>query len=143
MKKNIFLEKKTKVALGPGMWVAAYIRGPKHVYAGTLLCMQLRFQKHEKGKFFAIMAEVWNESHIIWQRFQTPFLPLFKALHGIFSKCIEIPGEKYKIHQKIVNQKGVFYKTPSSQFCLIETFFGPNPSSLMLLLIFLLVCEQI
>ena len=39
MKKNIFLKKKTKVALGPRTWAAAYIRGPKHVYAGTLLCM--------------------------------------------------------------------------------------------------------
>ena len=39
--------------------------------------------------------------------------------------------EKPKIHYKIVNQKGVFHKTPSSQFCLIETFFGANPFSLI------------
>ena len=42
--------------------------------------------------------------------------------------------EKPKIHYKIVNQKGVFHKTPSSQFCLIETFFGHNPFSLITIL---------
>ena len=46
---------------------------------------------------------------------------------------IEFSQEKYKIHQKIVNQKRVFHKTPSSQFCLIETFSSPNLFSLTLL----------
>ena len=53
----------TKVALGPHTWIAAYVREPKHV----------RVSKHKKCKFFAIMAEVWNESHIVWEPFQTPF----------------------------------------------------------------------
>ena len=44
------------------------------------------------------MAKVWNESHIVWELFQTPFFPLYKALHGIFSKHTEIPLEKHKIH---------------------------------------------
>ena len=82
------------------------------------------------------MAEVWNESHIIWEPFQTLFFPLHKGLHGTFSKHIEIPQEKYKIHKKIVNQKGVFHKTPSSQFYLIGSFSGPNPFSLTLLTTF-------
>jgi len=30
----------TKVALGPRMWVVAYVRGPKHEYVGTLLRTQ-------------------------------------------------------------------------------------------------------
>ena len=46
--------------------------------------------------------------------------------------------KKYKIHQKIVNQNGVFHKTPSSQFCLIRTFSGPNIFSLPLLITCLL-----
>ena len=66
----------TKVALGPHMWAAACVRGSKHAYAGTLLCTLPRFQRHKKGKFFAIMTEVWNESHIVWEPFQTQFFPL-------------------------------------------------------------------
>ena len=88
----------TKVAIGPHTWTAAFIRGPKYAYVGTLLRTQLRFQRHKKCKFSTIMAEIWNESHIIWEPFQTPFFPLYKSLHGIFSKDREIPWEKYKIH---------------------------------------------
>ena len=62
------------------------------------------------------MAKVWNESHIVWEQFQTPFFPLYKALHGTFSNHTEIPQEKPKIHCKIVNQKEVLHKTPSSHF---------------------------
>jgi len=51
-----------------------------------------------KGKFSAIMAEVWNESHIVWELFQTPFYQLLKALHGTFSKYTKIPQENPKIH---------------------------------------------
>ena len=53
------------MALGPRMWAAAYIRGLKHAYTGTLLHMQLGFQRHKKGKFSIVIAEVWNESHIV------------------------------------------------------------------------------
>ena len=55
----------TKVALGLRMWVAACVRELRHAYTGMFLRMQLRFQKHKKGKFSAIMAEIWNESHIV------------------------------------------------------------------------------
>ena len=60
--------------------------------------MQLRFQKHKKCKFSAITAKVWNESHIVWEPFQTSFFPLYKALHGTFSKHTKNPKEKPKIH---------------------------------------------
>ena len=63
----------TKVALSLHTWVAACIRELKHVYASMFLYMQLGFQKHKKGKFSAIMAETWNESHIVWEPFQIPF----------------------------------------------------------------------
>ena len=66
----------TEVALGPPTWAMACIHGPKHAYIGTFLRTQLGFQKYEKWVFSAIMAEVWNESHIVWEPFQTPFFPL-------------------------------------------------------------------
>ena len=66
----------TKVALNPRTRIATYVHGPKHAYAGTVLRTQLGSQKHKKGKFSAIMAKVWNESHIVWEPFQTPFSQL-------------------------------------------------------------------
>ena len=82
------------MALNSRLWAAACVRGPKHAYVGTLLGMQLGFQKHKKFKFFAIIAEVWNDSYTIRKLFQTPFFPLYKALHGIFSKHTEISWKK-------------------------------------------------
>jgi len=55
----------TKGALDPRMWAVACVHWLKHAYAGTLLRMQLGFQKYKKDKFFAILIEVWNESHIV------------------------------------------------------------------------------
>ena len=72
MSKNLFLE--IKYQNGPQCtWATTCVRGPKHAYAGTFLCTQLRFHKHEKCKISSIMAEIWNESHIVWELFQTPF----------------------------------------------------------------------
>jgi len=58
--------------------------GLMHAYAGTNLCTQLGFQKPMKDKFSALKIEFWNESHIVWEPFQTPIFQLYKALHGIF-----------------------------------------------------------
>ena len=55
----------TKVALGLRTWVAACVRELMHAYIGTFLRTQLGFQKYKKGKFFAIMVEIWNEFHIV------------------------------------------------------------------------------
>ena len=49
----------TKVAISLHTLVAAYVCEPMHAYT----------EKHKKGKVSAIMAEVWNESHIIWEPF--------------------------------------------------------------------------
>ena len=92
------MEIKDQSGPWPCMWAAACVRGPKHAYAGTFLHTQLEFQKYEKGKFFAKIAKVWNESHIIWESLQTPFFPLYKTLHGTSSKHIEISREKPKTH---------------------------------------------
>ena len=48
----------TKEALSPHTWAVACVRRPKHAYVGILLRKQLGFQKHIKGKFSAIIAEV-------------------------------------------------------------------------------------
>ena len=55
----------TKIALGLHTWIVACVRELKYVYVGTFLHTQLGFQKNKKDKFFAIMAVVWNESHIV------------------------------------------------------------------------------
>ena len=66
----------TKIALDLHTWIAACVRELKYVNVGTVLRTQLGFQKNKKDKFFTIMAVVWNESHIVWELFQTPFFQL-------------------------------------------------------------------
>ena len=53
-----------------------------------------------KDKFFCTKAEVWNESHIVWEPYQTPNFQLYKALYGTFQKQIENLKGKHKIHWK-------------------------------------------
>ena len=74
------------------------IHKPHAAYAGISLCTQLEFQRHKKGKFSALTTEVWNESHIIWESFQSPIFQLYKALRDTFSKHKENPKGKPKIH---------------------------------------------
>ena len=51
-----------------------------------------------KDKFFYIKVEVWNESHIDRESFQTPIFPLYKALYDIFQKHTKILKGNHKIH---------------------------------------------
>ena len=44
-----------------------------------------------KDKFFCINVEVWNESYIIWELFQTPIFSLYKVIHGTFSNTHRKP----------------------------------------------------
>ena len=60
--------------------------GHTPVYRGTSLCTQLGFSRHKKGKFFELKTKVWNESHIVWELFQTLIFRLYKVLHDIFSR---------------------------------------------------------
>ena len=55
---------------------SAYARGFLHAYAGPILCMHSEFLKPKQGKSFCIYVEVWNESHILWESFQTPIFTL-------------------------------------------------------------------
>ena len=98
-KINLFLENKRPRKLSTCICKqgSAYAN-LMHAYAGIDLCTQLRFQKPMKGKFFALKTKVWNESHIIWEPFQTPIFQLYRALHGIFRKHTENPKGKPKIH---------------------------------------------
>ena len=138
MSKNLFLE-------------INYKRGTSPPYVGSGLRMQAKACVHRHtptyvvgvlDKFSTIMAEVWNESHIVQEPYQTPLFPLYKALHGIFSRYAKNLKGKLKIHQKIVNQKGVFHKTPSSHFSLIGTFSNLNLLSLNFLITVLLNCDR-
>ena len=72
------------MALGQLTWALAYVHGLKHAYAGTFLCTQLGFQKHEKEIFFAIMAKVWDESCIVWESFQALFFFHYKRLYMVY-----------------------------------------------------------
>ena len=92
------MENKAKETLGlrtqARTWICrfdAYVR--KHEPAHTA-----RVPETMKDKFFYINIEVWNESHIIWEPFQTLIFQLYKALHGTFSKHIENPKGLPKIH---------------------------------------------
>ena len=53
-----------------------------------------------KDKFSALKIEIWNESYIVWEPFQTFIFQLYKALHGVFQKHIENLKGKPKIHKK-------------------------------------------
>ena len=44
------------------------------------------------------MAEVWNESNIVKESFQTPIFSTIKSLTWYIFKDTKIPQEKYKIH---------------------------------------------
>ena len=56
-----------------------------------------RVPKAMKGRFSTLKTEVWNESHITWEPFQTLNFQLYKPLHGIFQTHTENPTEKPKI----------------------------------------------
>ena len=49
-----------------------------------------------KGKFFYIKAKVWNESHIVWELFQTSIN--YKNPYMVYFKDTENLKGKYKIH---------------------------------------------
>jgi len=65
-----------------------------------------------KSKFSTLKAEVWNESHIIWEPFQTPIFQLYKALHGIFQKHTKNSKGKPKITRNSESKTKFFTKHP-------------------------------
>ena len=86
-KINLFLEnKRPRKTLAFIHRSDACVRRHRPAHGSTNLHTQLWFEKPMKDKFFALKSEVWNESHIVWEPFQTPIFQLYKALHGIFQK---------------------------------------------------------
>ena len=88
---NLFLENK-----GQSPWPTYIARVPESY----------------KRQVFCIKAEVWNESHIVWEPFQTPIFQLYKALHGIFQKHTKNSKGKPKITRNSESKKEFFTKHP-------------------------------
>ena len=95
---NIFLENK-----GHG--------NPRPTYAYTRMCKYsepcihrhrstyiARVLETYERQVFYINVKVWNDSHIVWEPFQTSIFSLYKAIHDTFSKHTENPKGKPKIH---------------------------------------------
>ena len=72
-----------------------------------------------------------------------PIFSTIKSLTWYIFKAHKNPTEKnLRFTRKIVNQKGIFYKTPLSQFYLIGTSSSLNPLSLRLLIACLITCDR-
>ena len=69
-----------------------------HAYAYMGMHMHAKVPKTMKDKFFSIKVEVWDESLIVQEPFQTPIFSLYKAIHGTFSKHPQNPMGKCKIY---------------------------------------------
>ena len=69
-----------------------------HSFWNPSMCMHASVPETMKGKFFCIKVWFWNESHIVWEPFQTPIFQLYKAIHSSFSKHTENPKGKHRIH---------------------------------------------
>ena len=82
---NLFLENKM-----PRKPLACIHRSDAQVRRHELAHVA-RVPETMKGRFFCINIEVWNESHIIWELFQTPIFSLYKVIHGTFSNTHRKP----------------------------------------------------
>ena len=74
----------------------------KHKLAHTC-----RVSETMKDKFFALKTKVWNESHIVWEPFQTPIFTIDSHTWYLFKKHTEILRENID-SLEIVNQRGNF-----------------------------------
>ena len=96
---NLFLENKRPRKLPACVCRPKFVHASlRHAYAVTEYHTQLGFPKPMKDKYSALKADVWNESHIVWEPLQTLIFLLYKAIHDTFSKHIENPKGKPKIH---------------------------------------------
>ena len=86
--------------------------------------MQIGFQKPMKDKFSALKTKVWNESHIVWEPFQTPIFQQYKALHDNIEKILR---ENLRFTRNSGSKRKLFTKHAQVNFILIETFFGLDP----------------
>ena len=82
---------KAKETLGLRTQVRTYVRKHGLAHAARVL------ETYER-QVSVLKTKVWNESHIVWESFQTPIFQLYKAIHGTFSKYTENIKGKHKIH---------------------------------------------
>ena len=69
-----------------------------HAYAGTDLCMQLRFQRAMKDKFSALKMRFIMNSTSFGSRSKLPFFNYIKPYVEYFKTKQKNPKEKHKIH---------------------------------------------
>ena len=86
--------------------------------------MHARVQETMKGKYFCIKVGFWNDSHIIWEPFQTPIFQLDKAIHGTFQNTQKILRENTRFTRNRESKREFFTKHPQVNIFLIEAFFG-------------------
>ena len=90
------------------------------------LAYTARVLESYERQVFCIKAEVWNESHIIWEPFQTPIFQLYKTLHGIFQRTEKIQRENTRFTRNSESKSEFFTKYPQVNFLLIVTFSSLN-----------------
>ena len=80
------------------------LRKPRPAYAGLMHACRhepahiARVSKTYERQVFCINVEIWNESHIDWELFQTLIFSPYKAINGTFSKHTENPKGKPKFY---------------------------------------------
>ena len=79
-----------------------------------------------KDKFFYIKVKVWNESHIIWEPFQTQIFNYIKPYMVYFKNTQKILRENLRFPKNNESKMEFFTKHFQVNFLLIETFSGLN-----------------
>ena len=112
-----------------------------HVYAYMGLRIHAKVPETMKGKFFSIKCEVWNESHIIWKLFQTPFFQHINPYMVAFQNTTENPKESIRFIGNSESKREFFTKHPQVNIFLIEAFSVLDLGVLRLLITSLFDCE--
>ena len=73
---NLFLENKAKEALDMCTQESTYMRSHNACTRRHNPACACRVQETKQGKFSALKIEIWNESHIVWEPFQTPIFTI-------------------------------------------------------------------
>ena len=118
----------------------AYI-GLRHVYAGTDLCTQLRFQKPIKSKFFALMLRFGMNPTLSRSRSKPLFSHYRKPYMAPFQNTQNIQRENLRFTRNSESKREFFTKHSQVNFVLIGTFYGLDLSSLRFLITFVFKCE--
>ena len=91
-------------------------------YAYTGMHTHARVPKTMKDKFSAFEAGIWNESHIVWELFQTLIFFSIKSHTWYLQNIQKILRENLKFTRNSESKREIFTKHPQVNFLLIETF---------------------